>query len=125
MPSSSSQPSPTETLKVLKDRRKVALLLQDTDFPALLAALEAAARQPVPPTQDNWLVRRAWADGALDATLKCKNQFDLTLIDRAIQQALEEQKASLDARPVGMKNPYPAPWDRENRQNVDNPVDSH
>ena len=110
--SSNSSPSPMEILKTLQDRRKVALLLVDTDFPALLETLVAEAQQPVPPTLSNWLVLRAWADGSLSTALKCQNLFNLGKIDQSIKEYQDAIQKENDIRPVGQKNPFDSPFAR-------------
>ena len=84
----------------------MALLLEETDFPALLGTLVGEAQEPVLPTLSNWLVLRAWADGALATALKFKNAFNLDMIDKAIKEVQEKERELASARPVGNQNPY-------------------
>jgi hypothetical protein len=61
----------------------------------------------------------------LTAVLKCRNQFDLALIDKAIEEQLAIQRREASIRPVGQKNPYQSPFAYSDRQKVDNPRDSN
>lgn len=85
--------------------RKREAASQDPLIQAFLAFLEAeavAAASPVPPTQSNWLVQRAWRDGESEAFARIALFFDPeTVQEEARMLAREAEKHQKQRKPLG------------------------
>lgn len=72
---------------------------------AFLAYLDdkvEAGTRPVPPTQNNWQVHRAWLDGQVAILLEIQGFFDPEVIrDEALRVAEDTQKQAKVRKPLG------------------------
>lgn len=94
------------TREALQARLRILELLGDEGLQAFLETLVVEARKPVPPTLSNWLVLRAWSDGALATAEKFQTFWDKDSILAALKALDEEDRIAAMRRPVGQINPY-------------------
>ena len=95
-----SNSKPWQTPEILNLRANHSPVVEA--FLAFLEAEAEAAARPVPPTQNNWLVLRAWADGQTDAYERIRLFFDPKTVQHEIEMlAKSAERAERQRKPLG------------------------